>query len=370
MDCDEIKVGITGDIIPADSPLLSGQGPFSACKGDFSHIFSSFQKYAEDFDYLIGNFEAVLVDKIDKVSPATSAMKAPLSILPILKRCKFKYLSIANNHTMEYGPESFYWMCDKLQESGLEPFGHRENPYLLVNDKERDITLGLFAFSTVPAMYGFRPQYYFVDTESDDDITALLDNIETAKRQCDHLLVFPHWGSEFMTDPAPWQIELAGEMTQRGADAIFGAHPHIIQTACLIDKKPVFFSLGNLLSDYFQERLKKNIVVNASFGKDALQAGNQIFTCGKDFVIHSTTDKVELKTSLKSKDTAEEYRTRANTTRTKVRNELVRFLLKHPHRWVFNFGLFSWLISRAVFLAKNRKEIQENPNAVYTGPIH
>lgn len=365
-----LNIAIVGDIIPADSPLMSGQGVFSACNGDFRPIFSALKQFAADRDFLVANFEAVLVDKIVAVSPGTSAMKAPRSVIDALLECKIRYAGIANNHTMEYGPAAFKWMCDELERSGIQTFGHRSNPLLIVEVPNQELRVGLFAFSTVPAMYGFQPEYLYVDVEKPGDNAALLDRIERAKEQCDQLLVFPHWGNEFMKTPAPWQIDLAGDMVKCGADAILGAHPHVVQSACWMDGTPVFFSLGNLLSDYSQESYKRNAVVSLSLTKQGLDVSADIFDCTHQFVIRDTREKLRLQDSIESTVSPADYAREANRLRKSVRNELIVHLLKHPLRWMWNGDLWRWLLARFFFLLANARKIKRNPNAVYSGPIH
>jgi hypothetical protein len=367
-----LQIGIVGDIIPADSPLMSGQGIYSVCQGNFEPLFSDFQNYAKKFNFMVGNFEAVLVKKIDKVSPGTSAMKAPLSILPVLKKCGFKYMSIANNHTMEYGPNAFHYMCDKLNEFGIQTFGHKDIPFHIIEDYDLDVKIGIFAFSTVPAMYGFDPEYYYVNPYSLMEINALLQQIKIAKSECNHLIIFPHWGSEYMSYPAPWQIKLANQLINLGVDAIVGAHPHIIQKSCFINKKPVLFSIENLLSDYIHESFKKNAVITIKMDKNNIDISGHIFSTDHNFRIYNTGIELNLH-SLDLTQTNyldEEYAFQANKTRTKVRNELILHLLRYPHRWIFNVGMWSWLFKRTFFLVSNIKKIKKNPNAVYSGPIH
>jgi len=365
-----LKIGVVGDVIPADSPLMSGQGTYSASKGDFDSLFSAVRSEFSKYDFLIGNFEAVLVEKIDKVSPGTSAMKAPVSVLPVLKRCGFKYMSVANNHTMEYGPEPFKWMCKKLNGAGLLTFGHKDNPCLIVNDGRTQLKLGLLGFSTVPALYGFDPEYYFVDTNSPAETDLLLQRLREAKAECDQLLVFPHWGNEFMTRPAPAQINLARDMVASGADAIFGAHPHVIQSTSMMDSVPVYFSLGNLLSDYVQKRFKRNAVVSLEIGHESLESAASIFSCDNKFRIYNTEETLDLEVGNEQSESDEDYADEANRLRKKVRNELIVHLLKYPWRWMFNRGLWGWLVARFVFLVRNHRKIKKNPNAVYSGPIH
>lgn len=366
----KISIGIVGDIMPTDSPLMSGQGVYSACNGDFKSLFTSLQIYSNNFDFLIGNFEAVLVEKIEKVSPSTSAMKVPLSIIPVLKKCKLKYLSIANNHSMEYGPKAFKWMCEQFESSGIITFGHKNNPCIYVGDGKHSPKIGFFAFSTVPATYSFEPEYYFVNANSSSDLNSILACFKKAKAECDFLLALPHWGNEFMIRPAPWQIAFAKKLITNGADAILGAHPHIIQTATLINNKPVYFSLGTLISDYIQEQFKRNIIVSLDLDKKQLISSARIFSCNKYFCLKDTGEKLTVLDSIENNETEEQYNKEANLVRNKVRYTLVFHLLKYPRKWFFNKGLIIWLISRCVFLILNAKKIKNNPNKIYSGPIH
>lgn len=363
-----LKIGIVSDIIPADSPLMSGQGPCSTCKGDFNAIFKYFYAYAKKNDFLIGNFEAVLVDKIGKISPAESAMKSPLSIIPALKQCGFKYLSIANNHTMEYGGQQFDWMCQKFAEAGIVTIGHKDQPGSII--AKNDINIGLLAFSSVPAFYGNKPLYYYVDYKSEDDIRELLDKISIIKKKCNHLIVFPHWGHEYMPNPASWQVRLAERMADSGADAVFGAHPHIMQTSSIINGKPVFFSLGNLLSDYFQERFRRNAVITLDVNCDSMSVSGEIFSFDDDYVIQSTgkamSDPAESIVCPKEA----EYLSDTHTARARVRKELIKHMLKNFNRWAFNIGLWAWIIKRGWFLIWKSGKIRRNPNLIYSGPIH
>ena len=87
-------------------------------------------------------------------------------------------------------------------------------------------------------------------------------------------------------------------------------------------------------------------------------------------MIYATRDHVTLNNKLAISESYEQYVAEANAVRKQVRNELIVHLLKHPHRWIFNIGLWLWFVSRFFFLVLNFRKIQKNPNAVYGGPIH
>lgn len=366
-----IRIGVVADIIAADTPLMIGQGVYSVTRGNFEKVFSSFETYARGVDFVIGNFEAVLVPTIDRVSPGCSAMKSPLTLLPMLKRCGFRYLSVANNHAMEYGPQAYRWMCDQLDAHGIQTFGHKVCPWTIFTHAGSPIKIGLFGFSTVPAMYGHTPENYYVDATSRSAIDRLVELLKEARSKCDHLLVFPHWGNEFMSTPAPWQVALAERMVvESRVSAILGAHPHCMQTASEIRDVPVYFSMGHLLSDFFQERIKKNIVVELEISEKHITVDNRIFSCDDQYVIYDTGQKAPVLAQVVTTATDNEYWRIANETRRMVRRESMRHLACTFHRWAFNRDMWRWLVSRALYLVKNARKIRKDPNVVYSGPIH
>ncbi len=362
---------VCGDIIAADSPLMCGQGVFSKSHGDFSLIFKNLVEYAKDKEFLIGNFEAVLVPKIVRMTPAQSAMKSPAVVIDQLQKCRFKYLSMANNHTMEYGPDAYNWMRTRLEDAGIMTFGHRQSP-VLMTELANGTKIGLLAFSSVPAFYGHAPLYYFVQSNDENSAQELVKRIQEYKEKCDCLLVFPHWGNEFMTIPAEWQINLAERMALAGADAIIGAHPHVIQTACLLEppKIPVFFSIGNLLSDYIQPEIKENMLISVDIEAGKVSCGVDYYSCDDDYRIVPLIDHASFGYGTPDRVPPNEYKRLANGCRVRVRNQLIRHLARTCSVWLFNGGFIWWLVKRAFFLLRNFRNIRHDPNKVYNGPIH
>jgi poly-gamma-glutamate synthesis protein (capsule biosynthesis protein) len=78
-----------------------------------------------------------------------------------------------------------------------------------------------------------------------DAMTAILAKADT----CDLALVLPHWGNEYQLRHSSNQEKDARWFIDHGADAIIGAHPHVIQDIQEIDGVPVFYSLGNAVSN-------------------------------------------------------------------------------------------------------------------------
>ena len=81
----------------------------------------------------------------------------------------------------------------------------------------------------------------------------VLADIKTARNVCHADLVIPmlHWGHDRCKAPEKWQKALARKMIDAGADAVIGAHPHVIQTFDVYHGKPIIYSLGNFVFDYY-----------------------------------------------------------------------------------------------------------------------
>jgi poly-gamma-glutamate synthesis protein (capsule biosynthesis protein) len=81
----------------------------------------------------------------------------------------------------------------------------------------------------------------------------VISDIQTAKAQggADLVFVYLHWGEELTDEPTPEQTRLARRFLDAGADAILGSHPHVTQTIEWYGGRPIVYSLGNFVFDYF-----------------------------------------------------------------------------------------------------------------------
>ena len=81
----------------------------------------------------------------------------------------------------------------------------------------------------------------------------MLADIKAAREVYHADLVIPmlHWGHEMCEAPEKSQKVLARKMIDAGADAVIGAHPHVVQTFDVYRGKPIIYSLGNFVFDYF-----------------------------------------------------------------------------------------------------------------------
>lgn len=146
-------------------------------------------------------------------------------------------VSLANNHTDDYGAEGEQETRDRLIDLGMEWFGGSSTSedvyrYDLCDQSDCTIKISLIGFH----QFGFPIP----------DLTPIIKAEDQAGR---FVIVMPHWGEEYITVPQDHQRQLAQAMITAGADLIVGAHSHVVQGIEVIDNVPVIYSLGNFIFD-------------------------------------------------------------------------------------------------------------------------
>ena len=177
-------------------------------------------------------------------------------------RCKPEYVhyvsdmgadivSLANNHTYDYGEVSILDTLDTLEGAGIPYVGAGRNiaeaikpVYYVVNDvKIAYISATQIERVSNPDTKGatetspgtFRCFY--------DD--RVCDVVKEAAANSDYVIAYIHWGTELEVEPDWAQLDLAPKLQAAGANLIIGDHPHILQKMDYIEDTPIIYSMGN-----------------------------------------------------------------------------------------------------------------------------
>jgi gamma-polyglutamate biosynthesis protein CapA len=163
-----------------------------------------------------------------------------------LANAGIKIVSLANNHTDNFGMIGLKETRKWLAESGIQYFGDPWNS----SSTEAVIEKNGIKVAFV-GYHAFQPGF-----------DRVLATIRRLKTNGDFVIVMPHWGEEYVAIPSELLRSKARAMITAGASAIVGAHPHVIMDHEWIGGVPVFYSLGNLLFDqYFSpETMRGNII--------------------------------------------------------------------------------------------------------------
>lgn len=178
-------------------------------------------------DLTIANFEGTLTDS-DEREDKTFAFKAPASYASILTGGSVEAVNTANNHSHDYGEQSFDDTLAALDDAGIVHFGYDETTVMDV----KGIKVGLV---------GIYELYDHLEREQ-----QLKDNIAKVKADGAQLIVVIfHWGNETETVPDSNQTTLGRIAIDEGADLVCGHHPHVLQGIETYKGRNIVYSLGN-----------------------------------------------------------------------------------------------------------------------------
>lgn len=241
----DVQLIYAGDIMLSEvvgRAIARGVDPFAECAG-----------ILREADATIGNLECVVAAggaAVDK--PYT--FRAEPQVLPVLAR-HFGIVSLANNHTGDYGRAAFLEMLTLLEKQHLRYFGggrncaHARTPLILELKGLRIALLGYNEFK--PREFEAGPTWPGVAWSVDEQVVADIRAARTVDR-ADLVLPFLHWGWE--REPVnDRQKQLARLMIDSGADLVVGGHPHVTQGAEDYAGKPIIYSLGNFVFEGFDE---------------------------------------------------------------------------------------------------------------------
>lgn len=242
-DSRPVTLAVTGDIMLSRSVgqrLLATTDRFP---------FNGTADWLSGFDLTIGNLECV-VSTLGQPQPKQYTFEAPVAGFERLVAAGYDIVSVANNHSGDYGHAAFVDMLQHLPQHGLTPVGGGMNlaqAHSPIIRKVHDTTIGILAYCEIEPLN-------FAATDSTPGHAWLVPSLMTAdikalRPKVDFLLVFTHWGIEYQPQESVDQDAMAQVAIDAGADFVVGAHPHIIQPSTTYKGKPIVYSLGNFVFD-------------------------------------------------------------------------------------------------------------------------
>ena len=242
---DDVSVVFVGDVMVAETPgklIAQGVDPFLP-----------FQSLLQAHDLRIGNLECVVATGGTALAKPYTFRAEP-RVLPVLKR-HFDAVSLANNHSGDFGKAAFAEQLDLMRKAGLPYFGggvdatEAHAPLIMERNGLRIALLGYVEFK--PRAFEADAHRPGVAWSGEDD--QVIEDIVAARtiHRADIVIPYMHWGWEEEAQPSPRLREFARRMIDAGADMVVGGHPHVTQGADVYKGKPIIYSLGNFLFNGF-----------------------------------------------------------------------------------------------------------------------
>jgi poly-gamma-glutamate synthesis protein (capsule biosynthesis protein) len=227
-------------------------------------------------DLTMVNLETAITTGGDPQDKAFT-FRAPPSAFTALRDAGIDVATMANNHGADYGAAGLRDTLAAIRASHFPVVGIGADqtqafaPYrttlngvkvaIIAADQVQDETT-LRLFSAGPHRAGVANAFS----------PLLLDAVRAAKRAGYVVVVYLHWGTEYVTCPNDNQRSLAARLDRAGATAIIGTHAHVLQGAgWRADGAYVAYGLGNYLWwRSFGNQQDDNGVLTLTFRRDAV----------------------------------------------------------------------------------------------------
>ncbi len=192
---------------------------------DYGYPFRNVLQYFQNDDFTMVNLEGPLCDSGNPVLKKHT-FRGPTAYTAILTDNSVEAVTIANNHTMDYGQLGYDSTLAALDSAGV-PYVQRDASRLITT--EAGLTIGLYGMV-----------YYELD------VADMQAEIAALKQQgAELVIVAPHWGTEGSYRSASAQTEVGYAAIDAGANIVFGSHPHVLQPIEEYNGGIIYYSLGN-----------------------------------------------------------------------------------------------------------------------------
>jgi poly-gamma-glutamate synthesis protein (capsule biosynthesis protein) len=233
--------------------------------GISSMIDDEMLSHMQEADAMILNHEFVFSNRGEAMEDKEYTLRNDPKYVKILQELGTDVVTIANNHVLDFGKDAFLDTLETLENADIPYAGGGRNiteaskPVILEINGQTFAILAATRVSPSGDWYAGKNHPGILQTY---DSGVLNKAIADADMQCDHVIVYVHWGVERQDIPEDYQRSLAKEYIDAGADLVIGAHPHILQGFEYYKGVPICYSLGNYL---FGNRSDETILLNATF---------------------------------------------------------------------------------------------------------
>jgi len=235
------KILFLGDIMlgRAVENLQNGHGN--------DYPFSKVGEFLKKYDVVVANLEGPIMAHHVQTPLFSTRFSFVSSTPKLLKKYNIGIVSLANNHTSDYGLSGLEDTRKSLMAEGIIGVGGSgEDEYSLQKIMINNTSVAILALNSV---------FHTPDRQKIKNIISTVEKEMT-------VIVLVHWGDEYIPLSNRRERELAHFLIDEGADLIIGHHPHVVQEVERYNGKIIFYSLGNFIFDqYFSKETQEGIAV-------------------------------------------------------------------------------------------------------------
>jgi len=238
--------------------------PYLAAEG-LMYPFKNLAAALEEYDIRALNLETPISDSVGKRHPGKKFnFQAPGYVAKMLARAGIDYVSLANNHILDFGEKVAKDTMDNLKKYGIRHSGlaFARNPVIMERGGYKIAFLSFMDSEAAPS--GFDRMASVWNGKSVAEVRA-------ASKKADIVIVSMHWGTELMRTANMRQRKIAREIINAGANVVWGHHPHVIQETERYKDGVIFYSVGNFIFSHLTPSIKRGLIagVHIKAGKVA-----------------------------------------------------------------------------------------------------
>jgi len=257
----EFRVAAVGDI------MLGGTATPELQKLGYDYPFERVRNILKQAQIVFGNLEGPLTDGGEPIQNKKYIFRSPPDkVAPALARSGFNVVSLANNHSMDYGVQGLEDTRAALEKNGIRPVGAGKNlaeARAPVYMKAGPATVAFLAYSlTFPEEFWAAPDKPGTAFGHEDSVRA---DVAAARKKADVVIVSFHWGQEGKTELRDYQVQLAHAAIDEGAAAVLGHHPHVVQAVEHYKDGVILYSLGNFTFGSYSKAATRSVIALLTF---------------------------------------------------------------------------------------------------------
>lgn len=232
-------------------------------------VLGSLNETFQNADFCFTNLEAPITKYGKAIIKTGPALKTNPEALQFLKAANVNYVTLANNHILDYGENGLIDTINALKKYEInfvgagKSFEEASKPIIL---EKNSLKFGILNFAENEWSTTFDDKYGASPINEIKNFNA----IKNLKEAVDYVIVVTHGGHEMFKFPSPRMKELFRFYVDCGASAVINHHTHCTSGFEVYKDAPIFYSLGNFIFDHKNHRNKiwnKGMAVNLIFSE-------------------------------------------------------------------------------------------------------
>lgn len=358
----DYKIIIAGDLLPSEKNYtLFEEGDVEKLFGDkilqlFSHA-----------DYSILNYEGTLTESNINLEKNGPRLKAPRKTINGIKNLGVSAVSLANNHSTDYGTQGYIDTITEFDNAGIDYAGIGPN-------KDNIKThISILLGSKRVCIYCVSEVFFNVPTENEAGVNIydeyiVCNEIKELKKTHDYLIVLYHGGAEFFQYPTPLVTKRCHRMADCGADCIVTQHTHCIGCEEYYNDTYILHGQGNFLFARQKKKMTKTgILLELIFSENNVIVKKHLLNINEDATIRYSENQDFKEFDDRGKEINDKVLMRKKYQEEKVEELMISYLLLYKGEFPFKNFLMKYFpnkFKKRLVRSYNRKQIIQMINII------